>query len=146
MLPRTSRLRIGGLEDAAAAGADRGGRESSDARQRRRYASMWDGARNLLGEIMAQPEAQPAQQLPHPSPRNHFTADSCLRLLEVLPESARNAKRLRASAMRRLTQMMDDDQRPTVRRRRRAASSSSLSESEAVSSSASDESSSASEN
>ncbi len=138
MLPRTARLRIGGLEDADE--ADRGGRESAEARQRRRYASMWDGARNILGDIMAQHEAQPAQQLLSPS-QNNFNAESCLRLLEVIPENARNAKRLRKSAMRRLAQMMDDDQRTTVRRNRsrRDASPSSSSESESVYSSASDE-------
>jgi hypothetical protein len=133
LLPKTARLQIGGLEDDAEAGADRG-RESSAARQRRRYASMWDGARDLFSQVLGQPDPKQAEllrspQTPSSLPRNHFNAESCLRLLEVLPESARNAESLRASAMRRLAQMLneDDDQRarPTVRRRRAVPLSSS---------------------
>jgi hypothetical protein len=83
MLPLATRCNIG-CEDAAEGADESGGRTQQ--RQRRRYADMWDGLRDMMPNILQEPSAP----VPAP-PQNivYMSADNCLRLLTALRDGER---------------------------------------------------------
>ncbi len=94
------------MANVANAGGEREDEAPADRRHRRRFAAMWDGASDLFERHFGVPQQAQAPAAP-PPPRRHFTASTCIELLNVLPP---NEASLRRSALNRLRSFMAQDQ------------------------------------
>jgi hypothetical protein len=109
MLPRNSRCIIG-LEgeqpgELGESGAAAEGGSQAEQRVKKRFAAMWAGASDLIERFVDGP--QQLQPVLPPPPRRNFDANTCIQLLNVLPE---NEAQLRQSALGRLRSFMAQDE------------------------------------
>jgi hypothetical protein len=105
MLPRNARC-ILGIEggEPGERGAEAERESQAQRRVRTRFAAMWEGASDIIQRFVEKPQQQP---VPPPPPRRNFDANTCIQLLNVLPQ---NESRLRRSALGRLRSFMAQDE------------------------------------